>query len=107
VHRGDIVALFLRPDAAGDTAQPEEGTVTDKRKQHYTGDDEIIERNMERSREVIEGRKREHDDDDNRAPIDAEMSAPENARDDLRDVPIGGQSNPNARGGTAKRHKSG
>ncbi len=81
--------------------------MSDKRKQHYTGDEEIIERNMERSREVIEARKHEHDDDENRVPIDAELPAPENARDDLRDVPIGGQTNPNARGGTAKRHKAG
>jgi hypothetical protein len=81
--------------------------MSDKRKQHYSGDDEIIERNMERSREVIEARKREHDDDEIFFPIDAEMPAPENARDDLHDVPIGGQSNANARGGTAKRHKSG
>ncbi len=81
--------------------------MSNKRNQHYTGDDEIIERNMERSRELIEARRREHDDDDHSQPFDAEMAPPENARDDLRGLPIGGQSNPNARGGTAKRHKSG
>lgn len=79
----------------------------EKRKQHYTGDEEIIERNIERSREVIEARKHEHDDDDNPTQFNVDMPAPENARDDLRDVPIGGQTNANARGGTAKRHKSG
>ncbi len=81
--------------------------MSDKSKQHYTGDNEIIERNMERSRELIEARKREHDDDGHPIPIDADAPAPDTARDDLRDVPIGGQSNPNARGGTTKRHKSG
>ena len=81
--------------------------MTEKRKQHYTGDDEIIERNVERSREVIEGRRREHSNDADHLPFEEDISAPENARDDLRNVPIGGESNPNARGGTAKRHKSG
>lgn len=81
--------------------------MTDKRNQHYTGDDEIIERNMERSREVIQARKREHDDDQNHIPFDAEIPAPENARDNFRDVPVGGQSNPNTRGGSANRHESG
>ena len=80
--------------------------MTNKRNQHYTGDDEIIERNMERSRELIESRRRQHDDD-HEQPFEGDMSPPENARDDLREVPIGGQSNPNARGGTAKRHKTG
>lgn len=81
--------------------------MSDKRKQHYTGDDKIIERNMERSREIIEARKHEHDDGDNAVPFEAELPAPENARDDLQDVPVGGQSGPNFGGGTAKRHKSG
>jgi hypothetical protein len=101
------VASFVRPYLAGEIAQPEEGTMTDKRKQHYSGDDEIIERNMERSREVIEGRRREHGNEADHLPFEEDMSAPESARDDLRNVPIGGESNPNARGGTAKRHKSG
>jgi hypothetical protein len=79
----------------------------DKRKQHYFGDDEIIERNMERSREVVEERRHARDDADNTMPLDAEMPEPENARTDLQDVPVGGQTNANARGGTAKRHKSG
>ncbi|MDQ3548696.1 MAG: hypothetical protein M3439_07725 [Chloroflexota bacterium] len=81
--------------------------MTNKKKQHYSGDDEIIQRNIEQSREVIEARKREHDGDDNVVPFEAEIPAPENARDDLRDVPVGGQSGPNVGGGTAKHHKSG
>lgn len=80
--------------------------MTNKRKQHYSGDDEIIERNIERSRELIEARKHEHDADIQPPPED-DVPVPENAREDLRDVPIGGQSGPNFGGGTAKRHKTG
>ena len=81
--------------------------MTDKHKQRYSGDDEIIQRNIEQSREVIEARKREHDNEDNVVPFETEIPAPENARNDLRDVPVGGQSGPNVGGGTAKRHKAG
>lgn len=96
----------MRPPQQRNVAHEEEEPVTSKKNQHYTGDDEIIERNMERSREVIEARRREHGQD-NAVPFDEDAPAPENARDDLQDVPVGGQSGPNFRGGTAKRHKAG
>jgi hypothetical protein len=101
------VASFLRPVQQVEFGQGWEDTMPDKRHQHYFGDDETIERNVERSREVIEARKHAHDGEDTPTPIDGDMPAPENARDEMRDMPVGGESNPNARGGTAKRHKSG
>ena len=81
--------------------------MSDKRKQHYTGDEEVIRHNMERSREVIEARKHRNDEDDSSAPFVEDMPKPETAREDLQDVPIGGQTGPNFAGGTAKRHKAG
>lgn len=77
-----------------------------KKNQHYSGDDEIIARNMERSLEVIEARKHAHEDD---SPplLETDAPAPDTAREDLQDVPVGGQPGPNFAGGTAKRHKAG
>jgi hypothetical protein len=102
-----LVASFVRAGAAGEIAQPEEGTVTEKNKQHYTGDDEIIQKNIERSREVIEARKQGNADTDSRVPPEDEISAPKDHREEVWDVPVGGQQNPNFGGGTAKRHKAG
>jgi hypothetical protein len=74
----------------------------------YHGDDDIIERNIEQSREVIEARQR-HDSDDQLDQID--VTDPGNTRDfappGQSNVPIGGTSGPNERGGTAKRQKRG
>ena len=81
--------------------------MTSKNKPHYEGDDEIIQKNVERSREVIEARKHEHDGEDSRVPAEAEITAPNDPREDVWDVPVGGQQNPNFGGGTAKRHKAG
>ena len=75
--------------------------MTEKKKQHYTGDDEIIQKNIERSREVIEARKHEHDDIDSRVTPDEEIIAPKDHREEVWDVPVGGQQNPNFGGGTA------
>jgi hypothetical protein len=102
-----LVASFVRAGAAGEIAQPEEGTVTNKNKQHYTGDDEVIQKNIERSREVIEARKHDHDEIDSRVTPEDEITAPKDHREEVWDVPVGGQQNPNFGGGTAKRHKAG
>jgi hypothetical protein len=101
------VALFVRPVQQDEIGQGWEDTMPDKHNQHYSGDDKTIERNIERSREVIEARKHAHDDADNSVPFDGDMPSPDNAREDLQNRPVGGQSNPNARGGTAKRQKAG
>ena len=81
--------------------------MANKDKQHYSGDEEIIRKNMERSREVIEARKHDHDDEDSRVPPEAEVTAPKDQREEVWDVPVGGQQNANFGGGTAKRHKAG
>jgi hypothetical protein len=78
-----------------------------KNKEHYEGDEEIIKKNVERSREVIEARKHAHDDTDSRVPAEPEITAPGEQREDVWDVPVGGQQNPNVGGGTAKRHMTG
>jgi hypothetical protein len=76
--------------------------MTDNRHNSYTGDDEVIQRNIEKSREVIEGRS--HDDDAAPAHPDdprTETTAPPGQWN----VPIGGVSNMNSQGGSSKRHK--
>jgi len=77
-------------------------------KTHYHGDEEIIERNIEQSKELIESRQQPNDD----AQLDrVDPIAPENTGDESppgqSNIPIGGTTGPNARGGTAKRHKTG
>jgi len=81
--------------------------MTNTKKQHYSGDDEIIRKNIEQSREVIEARKHQHDDDDSRVLPEDEVSAPKDPRQEVWDVPVGGQQGANFGGGTAKRHKAG
>jgi hypothetical protein len=81
-----------------------------RNKSHYHGDDEVIQRNMEQARELIEARRSGDTaelDPETLAAIEA--SAPDAARDSTppnqTDVPIGGTTGPNARGGSSKRHK--
>ena len=72
----------------------------------YSGDDEIIERNMERSREVIEQRQNSEDQGKARKPTRNDPNTgDETALPGQWDLPAGGQSGPNARGGSSKRHK--
>ena len=82
--------------------------MTNANKSHYHGDEEIIERNIEQSRELIESRKQGGDE----GQLDQiDVTAPENTRDwsppGQSNVPIGGTTSPNTRGGTSKRQKTG
>jgi hypothetical protein len=79
--------------------------VTDKH-ERYSGDDEVIERNVERSREVIEARKRSENEGKARKPTqDDPNRVDESAAPNQWDVPAGGQSGPNVQGGSTRRHK--
>lgn len=72
----------------------------------YHGDDEIIERNVERAREVIDSRKRSENVGKARKPPKEDPNTiDESAAPNQWDVPVGGQSGPNVRGGSSKRHK--
>jgi hypothetical protein len=75
---------------------------------NYTGDDEIIQRNIERSMEVIEAKKNRNVDND--IPEDITRDLDTDARPNppgQTNTPIGGESNANFNGGTADRKKRG
>lgn len=78
-------------------------------KPSYSGDDEVIQRNMERSREVIEARKnRDGETALDELPTDDTFDTENEDRvPGQNDVPAGGQSNMNVNGGTANRKKRG
>ena len=80
--------------------------MTDDKNEQYHGDEEIIERNMERSREVIANRK---DSDDEGKALKPGTGDPNRTDDNVapnqRNVSVGGQSGPNSQGGSSKRHK--
>ena len=84
--------------------------MTDKEQQrtHYHGDEDVIERNIEQSRELIESRE-QGDDEEVLDRFDA--TDPGNTREfappGQSNVPIGGTTGPNARGGSSKRQKTG
>lgn len=82
--------------------------MTNSNKPHYTGDEETIRRNVEGSKELIEKRKHAADEGETEIPIVAAQQDQEREEPPGQwDIPIGGTSNPNFTGGTAKRHKSG
>jgi hypothetical protein len=83
--------------------------MTEKRKREatYTGDEEIIERNIERSREVIEARRQSENAGKGRRPDINDAQSAEDTIPGQTDVPAGGTSNPNFAGGSSKRHKNG
>lgn len=80
--------------------------MTSDNTEQYQGDDEVIKRNIERSREVIEARKRSENEGKATRPG---SSDPNRTDDDVApnqwNVPAGGQSGPNTQGGSTKRHK--
>ena len=82
--------------------------MVDQEHQHdHDREDEVIRRNIERSREVIEARKRSANAGKARKPS---VSASEYDDDTVAgqwDVPAGGTSSPNTRGGSSKRQKPG
>jgi hypothetical protein len=79
-----------------------------RKKDQYHGDDQTIRRNVERSREVIESRQqREGNTDIPESIVPDVNTGPEDSYPGQWDVPIGGVSNPNTSGGTAKRKKTG
>ena len=77
-------------------------------KPSYHGDEEVIQRNVERSREVIEAKQQRENqtelDDLNAQDLDTDA---EDAPPGQSNTPIGGYSNMNVQGGTAARHKRG
>ncbi len=79
--------------------------MTEERKTQYEGDEEVIQRNIERSREVIEMKKHAEDAGKATPPSPSDpRSKDEAAAPRQWDVPIE-QSSPNARGGSSKRQK--
>jgi hypothetical protein len=77
------------------------------RKHTYHGDEEIIKRNVERSREVIDARKeREGDTDIPETVVPDVNTSPEDSYPGQWDVPSGGVSSSSSTGGTAKRRKA-
>ena len=72
----------------------------------YHGNEEVIERNVERAREVIE----QHANDKNSGQAQAPGPGDVQRKDDMVapnqwNQPIGGYQGPNANGGSSKRHK--
>jgi hypothetical protein len=83
-----------------------EHAVANPGKQHYEGDEEIIKRNIEGSKEVIANRKRAVDEQETEHPVNAAQQDLEQDRPPGQtDVPAGGTSGPNSAGGSSKRHK--
>lgn len=72
----------------------------------YHGNEEIIERNVERAREVIEKKANDESSGQAQAPS---PSDPQRVGDPVApnqwNVPLGGNSGPNFNGGSSKRQK--
>jgi hypothetical protein len=76
------------------------------RDEQYRGDEEVIERNIERSREAIAARKHsEHEGKARKPTVDDPNRPGDTVAPNQWDVPVGGQAGPNFRGGSSKRHK--
>jgi hypothetical protein len=79
---------------------------TRDRQHEYSGDEEVIQRNIDRQREVIEARERSEDSGQaHRPPPGDPQGAGESALPQQWDIPAGGTSGPNTRGGSSKRQK--
>jgi hypothetical protein len=77
-----------------------------ERDERYTGDEEVIERNIERSREVIASRKHSENEGKAQKPTTEDPNRPgDTVAPNQWDVPVGGQAGPNFRGGSSKRQK--
>jgi hypothetical protein len=73
----------------------------------YRGDEKVIKRNVERSREVIDARKQRIGDTDIPESIVPDVSTgPEDSYPGQWDVPSGGVSSSSSTGGSAKRRKA-
>lgn len=79
---------------------------SDKGKPRYHGDQAIIDRNVEQSRELIASRSQGDSDVqlDEIVPTDPE-NTDEFAPPGQTNVPAGGTTGPNASGGSSNRHK--
>jgi hypothetical protein len=84
-----------------------EGSIMESEKNpEYHGNDEIIERNVERSREVIDSRKNSENEGKGRQPTKEDPSRTDDTVAPKQwNVPVGGQAGPNFRGGSSKRRK--
>ena len=69
--------------------------------------EKVIERNVDRSREVIEARKKSENAGEARKPSVGATQYSEDTVPGGEDVPAGGTSGPNATGGSSKRRKTG
>lgn len=77
-----------------------------ERDERYEADEEVIERNVQRSKEVIAARKHSENEGKARKPTpDDPNRVKDSAAPNQWDIPAGGQSGPNVGGGSTRRHK--